>query len=61
MDLFSPKIKKFLILTTPTSKFFLEKNVLYILRKKSTLKKILLFREMELYDFYTLNKTFLYS
>ena len=34
MDLFSPKIKKFLILTTPTSKFFLEKNVLYILRKK---------------------------
>ena len=48
MELSSPKIKKKLYFTTLTSKFFLEKNLLYFFQKKTALKKFLIFREMEL-------------
>ena len=49
MEFSSPTIKKFLNFTTSNSKFFLEKNFIYIfLEKNPILKKFLIFREMEL-------------
>ena len=49
MKVSSPKLKKILYFTIPTSKFFLEKNVIYLFSEKNPLrKKYPIFWEMEL-------------